>query len=609
MKRSSLALAVLILVSALATPGIAAPAPEGSKSMPAGDAGGSVQPPARNILYIDGLPDTAGVFLPDTAMLAHVDRHVITAGEFVQTYYDAYAPDRSDRDSSGRVEWLNSMVNKEVLGRVARAANRPLGFEDRQVLREHTQRVLSNTLFLRAVMDSVSVSEADVQALGGQLGTEYHLRLMVVPGAEHADSVYRDLVAKKIGWPAAYARYAMPQENAAADGDIGWISRFGMTWAAADRVIGLKSGAFSKPLRRVRGFEIYSCLETRTVERPPVESLRGWIVSQVRTRKAFELADRLQASIRRTIGMSYDSLNIAWAAPQFRPAFTTGVGKDGAPTFHMNHFLPIIKPADTSRVLARYRDGTLTLSRFLPIYAMIPTTRRPDISTPEGFRSQIDAIVLEPYRARIAVERGLDKDPSAVAQIEKERERILVEHMYQDSVESRIFISKDQRRKYYKDHLAQFYTYPAARYAQLAVRDSLAAEALAKRLRAGERADDILRADSLAGRPRSGTIKVERESDHTALHQLVFENLKPGQCEIVGPDGNGKYAVVQLLSFDPGHQLSFEESDGYVNDALQAQASEGLLNQLIARHRRRYTIETRPELVMRIRLRDPEAER
>jgi len=448
-----------------------------------------------------------------------------------------------------------------------------------------------------------------VKALYQQLGTEYHLRRMVVPGGQRADSIYRVVAARRSAWDDAYARYSIPQDDAGPNGDLGWVTRYNMTWAAAEKITPLKAGAVAPPLRRVHGFEIFYCLDTRHTEPPSMESMGSWLVSQVRTKKQFELADRMQEGVRRAVNMKYDSLNIAWAAPQFMPAMSTTQGKEGTPSIHINAVMPVIQPTDTSRVVARYRDGTLTLSRFMTEYGTIAVTRRPDVSTPEGFRSEIDAIVLEPYRAQIAVERGLDKDPAAVAAIEKERERILVEHMYQDSVESKIYITKEQRQKYYHAHLANFFTYAAARYAQFVYTDSVAAQAMAKRLRAGERGDAIISADSIAGRKRTGSVKIERENENTVFHQLVFENLKPGQVEVVGPDANGRIAVIQLLDFDPGHQLTFEQADHYCSDALQSEKAEELINKLLARHKKGLKIETHPQLVMRIRLVDPTSTR
>ena len=91
------------------------------------------------MLSYDGIVDR-GQFLPDTAVLARVNDRVTRVGAFIDAYFSSYAEDRPKSDSAGRVEFLNSIVNKEVLGLTALAINRPLGFEDRAKLRAATEQ-------------------------------------------------------------------------------------------------------------------------------------------------------------------------------------------------------------------------------------------------------------------------------------------------------------------------------------------------------------------------------------------------------------------------------------------------------------------------------------
>ena len=71
-------------------------------------------------------------------MLATVNEYQVTARKFIVSYFNAYAPDRPGQDSLGRVSFLQTMVDKEVLGRTARAAGYQLTYEERLVMREHT---------------------------------------------------------------------------------------------------------------------------------------------------------------------------------------------------------------------------------------------------------------------------------------------------------------------------------------------------------------------------------------------------------------------------------------------------------------------------------------
>ena len=86
---------------------------------------------------------------------------------------------------------------------------------------------------------------------------------------------------------------------------------------------------------------------------------------------------------------------------------------------------------------------------------------------------------------------------------------------------------------------------------------------------------------------------------------MIFEELRPGQATVVGPDREGRYAVIQLMQYDPGRQLPFEEAEAYVSESLQNIAADKLLRAMIGRLEKRYPSSWRPELVMRIRLVDP----
>ncbi len=73
-----------------------------------------------------------------------------------------------------------------------------------------------------------------------------------------------------------------------------------------------------------------------------------------------------------------------------------------------------------------------------------------------------------------------------------------------------------------------------------------------------------------------------------------------------GPNKDGGWAVVQSLSYDPGRQLSYEEAANYVDENLQKIRGEEQLAAFSKRLMKRYPTWSHPELVMRIRLVDPE---
>jgi hypothetical protein len=172
-------------------------------------------------------------------------------------------------------------------------------------------------------------------------------------------------------------------------------------------------------------------------------------------------------------------------------------------------------------------------------------------------------------------------------------------------VQSRVWIKPEERRRYYDEHLAQYITYPVARYAAIVRESRAGADSVAARLRKGEKAADVLRADSLGGMV-SGSIKETRDEGRGGQYQkILFGELRPGQATVVGPDKEGTWMVVQLLEFDPGRQLPYEQVELLVDESLQNIRAEEMLKALIERLRKRYRIESHPELVMRVHLADP----
>ena len=542
-------------------------------------------------------------FLPDSFVLARVNNRAIRVERFVDAYFASYGPVRPNTDSLGRVEFLNSMVNKEVMALTALAVNRPLDFEDRATMREHTERTLSNVLYQRTVLDSVVVSEDEIRRSYDGYGREQRYRRIGFEDPNTAAAVRRLLVAHTLTWNDAVRRYSSPPSTTP-DGDMGWVSRSSVDYRMAQLVWDLEPGQVSEVVNAADGVFLMQLVERRKVARPAFDPLRPLLTSQLRSLNASGRAGRLQAQMATRIGMVYDSTNIRWAVARFQGA--QAVKQDGHEiVLDLGHVGGNLDPADTSRVLARHRDGRLTLSEFLSEYNRQPPTQRLPIGDFDSFRARLDAIVLEPYMAEEARARGLEKDSLAVALVDQRREELLVDHLFADSVQSRVWIRAEDRKRYYSDHLAQFFTYPVARYAAIVRSSEAGAESIMARLKRGEQAAEILRADSLAGEV-SGSIKEVRDEGRGGQYfKIIFGELRPGQATVVGPDKEGTWMVLQLLEFDAGRQLPYEQVESLVEESLQNIKAEEMLKALLARLKKRYRIESRPELVMRIDLVDP----
>jgi parvulin-like peptidyl-prolyl cis-trans isomerase-like protein len=591
----------LMLCATLAT---AAPAPKPWKP--------GQPPPAKPeprlwhgkpVHYINGVPDT-GQFLPDSAVLGRVNDRVFRVRDFREGWFSSFAEVRPKPDSAGRVEFLNSMANKEVLALTALGLNRPFDYADRAQMREHTQRVLSNVAFQRLVADSVHPSEEDIRLVYEQHKSALRLQHIQFTDRALAERVRADLVAGRLPWSAAVKRYSKARDDKGPDGELGWMIRQAFDPITATEVYTLKTGGISSVFQDPTGFQILRIMERRPAAVPPLESVRNQILSEIQPALVATRAERLRAMLRERTGMVYDTANVTWAAGHMGQTAAMQEDAEGQKVLNVTPPVPDFTPADTARVLARWKDGALTLGGFLDLYKAIPVPQRMNVNTYDAFRNAVDGFVLEPYTAELAEQRGLDKDPLALAMIARKREEIMVEHLYADSVESKVFVSEADRRAYYDKHLREFFSFQNVRYAAILRPGRAAAESLQSALEHGAKAEDILRADSLAGHV-TGSIQTRREDEHGDYYKLLFEELKPGQVALTPPDRDGNVVVIQLLEHDSGHQLKLEEVESVVDESVQNIKAESLLKAFIARHRKAYSVELHPELVERIRLVDP----
>lgn len=587
---------------------LAAPAPQPWKPVakpPATPVPAAPTPPGRAAAteIVDSVPDT-GQFLPDTAMLARIDDKVIRVRTFREFWFGSYAQSRPRPDSAGRCEFLDNMINKEVLAALARKVDKPFGFEDRAVMREFTQRTLSNIVFQRLVADSATIPEEEVRHAYEQRGVELHLQHILTSDRGAAEQARRDLLAGRLTWPAAVHRFSIARRDSGPDGDLGWRKWTAFDPAVALEIFDLKEGQLSSVFFDADGFHVARVAGRRAAPLPAYTLMRGVVLHDLQPLAISRRVEGLRERLRQQLGMVYDSTNIAWAASLFGQTAAVQRDAEGNTVLDISGVLPEFADADTARLLASWRGGRYSLGDFLAAYKAIPVPQRQNVNTFESLRYTLDTYTLEPHFARLAVERGLDRDPLAVAYIDRRREQIQVEHLFADSVQARVWITPEERRHYYESRLREFYSFQNVTFAAILRHDKPGADSLRQALLQGAAPAAVLRADSLAGEV-TGSIRTMREDEHGQYYKTLFEEMKPGEVRLSGPDKVGDYLVLQKLAHDPGRQLRYDEVQSIVDESLQNIKAEEALKQLIARHRSEHDIVTHPGLMMRVKLVDP----
>ena len=553
--------------------------------------------------WINDVPDT-GQFLPDSVWLLRVGPRVTTVGDYVRNWFGSYPEFRPGQDSLGRVQFLNSLLHKDVLGMTALALNRPLGFEDRIALRETRQRSLADAVYQRFVRDSVVVTDAEIRTQWESFKWQQHFRHILVGDRITADRVRRELISGHITWAAAVKKYSIAKNDKGPDGELGWITRDKLDTSVAYYIYGLKPGETSQPVQDREGWHIVQSIERKPTDPPSYEAFSRILGSQISDVKAGIRTEQLLALLRTQNEMVYDTANVVFASKSFNETMSYTQQPLGA-TLEVNGTVPEFAPADTSRLLARWKNGgRYSLGDLIRAFTDIPPLLRPNLSLPEAMFGFVETTVLEPSIAEYGAQKGLEKDPLVTAPVQKKLEELMVEHMYQDSVFSKVWVSKDERKAYYQKNLPQFFTYPSVQFAAITRASKAGADSVEKALKSGIKAAALLAADSVAGRV-SGSIQWRQQNEQGPYQKALFEELRPGGIQVRGPDKIGDYVVIQVITYDGGRQLSFDESEQMIDESLQNQKSEKALNEMIARLQKRYDVAMRPQLVMLVKLIDP----
>ena len=549
--------------------------------------------------WINDVPDT-GQFLPDSVWLLRVGPRVTTVGDYVRNWFTSYPEYRPSPDSAGRVQFLNSLLHKDVLGMTALALDRPLAFEDRLALRETRQRSLASAVYERFVRDSVVVTDAEVRTEWESFKWQQHFRHILLADKATADRVRRELISGQITWVAAVKKYTISTNDKGPGGELGWVTRDKLDPDLAYWIYGLKPGEMSQPVKDSEGWHIVQSVERKPMDPPSYEAIEHLIRGQIFGVKSGLIMEKLLAVLRLQNQLVYDTANAAFGASKFRETMkynSAGVEIDAS--------VPEFAPEDTSRLIARWKNGgRYSLGDLIHAYTDVPPLLRPTLNRTEAVIGFVETIVLEPSIAEYGAQKGLEKDPLVTGPMQQKLEEVMVEHMYQDSVFTKIWVSKDERKAYYQKNLPQFFTFATVRYAAITRPSKAGADSVEKALKAGMKAEALLAADSVAGRV-SGSIQTRQQNEQGPYQKALFEEMRPGDTQVRGPDRNGDYAVLQVLSYDGGRQLSFEESEQMIDESLQNQKSEKALNELIARLQKRYDVAMRPEKLMLVKLVDP----
>src|SRR5262245_43414857 len=286
-------------------------------------------------------------YLPDSVVLARVNDRVIRVKDYIHAFFNTSPEFRPHADSLGRRKFLETMIQQEIIAKVARDAKRPETMEDRGVMKTYSTRAYSNVLYKREVLDSVRVTEADIDSIMAQMRRRLHLQRMRFGSRQTAERIRGDLIANRISWIRAMTLHTPIPGDTTTSGDLGWRYRGEVSPTLAPVVFALPVGGISPVIIEPPVYAIYRVAEEKPVQLNAPGIFRSSIITELTQGKTLILSEKLLHRLRSEIELKYDSANVQWASNRF-PAKVQGAG---TAQVLIDISVPEIAPKDTGRVL------------------------------------------------------------------------------------------------------------------------------------------------------------------------------------------------------------------------------------------------------------------
>lgn len=260
--------------------------------------------------------------------------------------------------------------------------------------------------------------------------------------------------------------------------------------------------------------------------------------------------------------------------------------------------------AADEKILARVGKRVITEADFEREIASLPEYSRRQMETPEQKKKRLDRMIDDLLLMEEAQRRGLDRDQDILAKVERYRQRLMTEKLYQQVAEERGKIDEEEIRSYYESHKDQFSQKERVRARQILIlvppnappEKEKEAEAKAReaqvRAQAGEDflglakqysdAPDPVRASEL-GYFSKGRMPPE-------FDEAAFALQNPGDVSDVVRTRLG-FHVIQLLDRQPAKEQPLEEIRDRIVRILRSQKTRDVRQGLAAELRGKAQIE------------------
>jgi len=535
-------------------------------------------------------------------VIARIDNQTITARELRDFLSERALNADLFATHEQRAEYLEQLIDYHLMLRDARAQG--WGRDPALLARlESMERGLVEQEVREREVLGRAVPRDEVRRIYNRMGIRVRLRHLLLRCApDSPDSAameqrlmeLRSRLMRGASFSELVRAFSQDSATAAAGGEMGWLR-----WGALElgdafyqAAFDLKLGRVSLPVRSPLGYHLIQFEGQRRYPKPAFNELAPEIRRRLRPLYGPEIerSERaFRARLRRMSGIELNEINLEWLLSRVKdlPDGNAPVGPALAARFEQG---------DAGRVLIHYPDRVYTVADFLAGEdgRMLPSFT-PFLSLAALKDHLAELIPYEELAVRWGYDHGLQQSEPVRRLLAEQRHGLMVRAIEHQRVFSQMpEITEVDLEDYYQQNRER-YTFPEKRNVQeIFVADSILAERIAQRARAGEDFDALARRYN----ERSWTQSRNGVMGYLSVEQQGEIGKTAASLDSGGISGpiNVKlgYSVIRVLDIRPERLKSFVDARREVRADLYHEISTALRRDWLARLRQRSLVQIYP---------------
>lgn len=523
-------------------------------------------------------------------VLATVGNQIVTVGEW-EIQYSPTRLGTPDEMMEEKMKVLDAIIDEKLQLNEAEERGYGENEELKAMMEDRKRMVVVNELYKVEVMDKVKVPVSQIREAYDKIRYELDVKRIMVATEEEAKSIRASLLS---GADFDMLAQAKSLDGATKDkgGSLGWI-RWGsgrIPVELADTAYKLKEGEISVPVKDRSGWHILKLAGKREAENvKPFEDEKERIENTLKHTKLKETADAYLTDLKERIGFTYNEDVVKLVAKK------SSGGQQITPWAPAP--LPKVSESEKEMVIVRSKAGDWTVGKLLEFGAKMPPQR--PIDTPEGLRQWVEMLYIQDRLVEEALKKGLDRMPTAKADLQRAYEVKMVNLLRRDEVDAKAEPTDQEIKAEYEADKSK-YAVPEENWVHIIVTPTEdQADQVLKALKRGTDFEELAKEKSIhPSKQRGGNMGVVYENRDPDILKAA-RALKVGRLSEPTQIRDG-WAIIKVTKREKEKARSFEEARKLVQRDLRQRRVGELGEALIARLKEKYPVAIDEKLLERV---------